>query len=70
MTKQFTITLEVGASTKENQPAFDALINDTFESLKKAVAALDNLITLKAAIAEVPAPAPAPAPAAPTAPKV
>jgi hypothetical protein len=61
MKKTYTITIEVGASTKENASAFDALINDTLETLKMNVAALDNVVTLKATIAEVPAPdAPAP----------
>ena len=61
MKKTYTISVELTASTKENAQAFDALVADTFETLKKNVAALDNVVTLKAAIAEVPAPSPAPA---------
>jgi hypothetical protein len=67
MKKQYTISVEVTASTKENAQAFDALVADTFETLKKHVASLDNLVTVKTAIAEVNA---VPAPAPPAAPKV
>ena len=56
MKKQFTITIEVTASTKENQAAFEALVAESFETLKKQVAALDNVVTLTAAIVEAPAP--------------
>lgn len=64
MKRQFQITIEISASTKEVQPAFEALVTQAFEDLKKAVSALDNQVTLKASVAEVPAPAPAPAPPA------
>lgn len=56
MKKQFTITIEVTGSTKENQTAFDILVAESFETLKKQVAALDNVVTLTAAIVEAPAP--------------
>jgi hypothetical protein len=64
MKKTFTISIEVGASQGANQPAFEALVAEAVENLKKAVAALDNVVTLKAGIIEAGAPAPAPAPPA------
>ncbi len=57
MKKQYTITLEINASTKENAQAFDALVADAFESLKKHVASLDDEITDRGDAPVAPAPA-------------
>ena len=73
MKKVYNITVEVTASSKENQQAFDALVNQSLEALKKAVADLQNVVSVKGVIAEsapaveAPAAQPAPAPAPPKA---